>query len=240
MIYLFKKIVSAFLILCLIFNITVFAEESFNLKLKGEFYTYEENPKKVEEILKISQNDLKEIFEKGTLYLAVNKKNTKQIRITQSQNNFTYSIVNISNLTDDKIKALLPQITGIEGIKGEVINKDGQKFIKTVLRSTDSGGDYVLTEYITVADKKSYVLSFYTDIDENTDYIDETFDSFDSKLFFSDEEGKVGLLNYVLPVLTVVFAVFAVVIGITLIFDMRKKRKEEESYQDEEAAEAGE
>ena len=224
MINLLKKFVLALVIVLGVLNFTCFAESDFVIKPKGEFYEYSENPTKVAEILGIKENELKNISENSVLYIAVNEENTKQIRLTQGQNSFTYSIVNISNLTDDKIKVLLPQITGIEGIKGEIINKDGQKFIKTVLRSSDSGGDYILTEYITVADKKSYVLSFYTAIDEDTDFIEETFNSFDSQFFLSEKKEIGGVLKYLLPVSTVIFALIAIGIGVTVLLDLRKKR----------------
>ena len=81
-----------------------------------------------------------------------------------------------------------------------------------------------MTEYITVADKKSYVLSFYTAIDENTDFIDETFDSFDSQFFLSEKKEIGGVLKYLLPVSTVIFALIAIGIGVTVLLDLRKKR----------------
>ena len=235
MINLFKKFILALAIISVIFSFTCFAESDFVIKPKGDFYEYSKNPEKVAEILKVQENELKNISEDSVLYIAVDEKNTKQIRLTQSQNNFTYSIVNISNLTDDKIKALLPQITGIEGIKGEIINKNGQKFIKTILRSSDSGGDYILTEYITVADKKSYVLSFYTDVDVDTDFVEETFSSFDSEFFMKEDKEIGGALKYLLPVSTVIFALVAVGIGVTVLVDLKKKQSgtEEETEFDD-------
>lgn len=224
MITLFKKIISVLILAIALSGITVGALEDFVIKPDGKFYEYSQNPEKVAEILEISEDELNELCKDSVLYIAVNDDNTKQIRITQSQNNFTYSIVNISNLTNDKIQSLLPQITGINGVKGEIINKNGQKFIKTVLRSEDSGGEYIITEYLTVADKKSYVLSFYTEVNQDTDFIEKTFNSFDSQIFLKENQKKNGIIKYVLPVLTVVFAAIAVVILITVLIDIRNKK----------------
>ena len=103
MINLLKKFVLALVIVLGVLNFTCFAESDFVIKPKGEFYEYSQNPTKVAEILGIKENELKNISENSVLYIAVNEENTKQIRLTQGQNSFTYSIVNISNLTDDKI-----------------------------------------------------------------------------------------------------------------------------------------
>ena len=162
-----------------------------------------------------------------TVYLAVNKSNTKQIRITKSQNEFTSSVINISSFSNDKILSLAEQIIGIEGVKGEVINKAGQKFIKTELRTSDSGGEYILTEYITVADTHSLVLSFYTDINEDTDYVSTTFESFDLDSFVkSKEKQNRSILDFVLPVFTVIFGIATVLIAVSIIIELKKRKTE--------------
>ena len=157
-------------------------------------------------------------------YIAVDEENSKQIRITTTTTDFSNSVVNISLLSDDKISALIPQITDISGVTGEIVTKNSQKFIKTEMRSRDSGGEYILTQYYTVAGKKSLTLSFYTDIDENTNYIEKTFESYEDDIFIEDSTQEKSFLNLLLPIGTLVFALAFIIIAITVIKDLIKKR----------------
>ena len=135
-----------------------------------------------------------------------------------------------SIFTDDKIISLLPDIVGIENTMGEVIDKNGQKFALVQLRSSDSGGDFILKEYITVADRKSYVLSFYTAADADDSYIEEIFETFESEDFVTLEKGvsAVSALKYILPIAVAIFAVVCVVIAVTIMRDIKKSKTENE------------
>lgn len=227
MIFLIKKFVFAVFLICGIFTVCVSADSNISLNAGSEFYVYGEESAKAAETLGMSEKELSYYCKENSIeYLAVNKDNSKQIRLTVGHNDFTNSVVNISGLSNDKITSILPQIIGIEGIKGEIINKNGQKFIKTELRTSDSGGEYILTEYITVADKQSYVLSFYTDIDANNDYADIIFQTYNSSVFIDEQKQSGGVWQYILPAATVIFAAISVSIAITLIIDIRKKRVE--------------
>jgi len=222
---LFKRFLFILLSLCCVFSCTVFASDYFTINTGSEFFVYGEDNEKVAKALNISVDEIKDYCGKNVIYLAVNKKNSKQIRLTTGQNAFTYSVVNISNFSNDKISALIPQITEIEDIKGEIVDKNGQKFIKTELRGVDSGGDYILTEYITVADKRSFVLSFYTDAKVKNDYIDEVFNTFECDYFENERGQNKSILEFVLPALTIIFAIITVLITVNLLMDIRRKHK---------------
>jgi hypothetical protein len=162
------------------------------------------------------------------VYLAVNSGNTKQIRIRTEITEFSNSIGNISNLSDDNITALISDIVGIEDVNGDIIEKDGQKFIKIQLRSTDSGGEYILTQYFTVASKQNFVLSFYTDINEDTEYIEKTFESYTSPYFNSiTQNNKSNSMSYIILGAAILFLVICVVVTITIVLDLKKKNEDE-------------
>lgn len=223
MIFLLKKFLSALIIIILVSGAHAYADTDFSIKPDGDFYIYGTDNTDIAQILNITESELQSYCGEKTVYLALNRENTKQIRIYETQNDFTNSVVNISSLSNDKIMDLLPQITGIDNIKGEVIDKNGQKFIKTQLRSSDSGGEYIITEYITVAGRKSYVLSFYTDIDADTDYIEKTFETFDSVNFEKQEKQNSSALEFVLPAFTVIFGIITFAVGFTVVRDLRKR-----------------
>ena len=233
---LIKKFLSALLVI-FVFNLNISSQSdlpAFSIDPGKEFTVYGEDSAKTAEILGFSESELeKQCADNNIRYLAVNENNTKQIRIIISQNDFTNSVINISGLSNDSIAALLPQIVGIEGVKGEIVTKNGQKFIKTELRSSDNGGDYILPEYITVAERKSFVLSFY-----NTDYADAVFESFDSASFAgeSDEnpqDADKKPSDYLIPAFTIVFGAVTLFTAATIIIDLYKKRRHDSLEQSE-------
>lgn len=231
---LIKKFVLVISIFCLLFSFTANAKKMEiidTLEPYGEFYVLGENNNEIADILGVSSEELNAVDDS---YLAVNKENTKQIRVTASVTDFSNSIGNISNLSNDKISALVPELSGVENAKGEVIDKDGQKFVKIQLRTEDGGGEYILTQYITVAARQSVTLSFYTDMGENTEYIEKTFETFGSPLFNSDtSEEKDNRIQYVILAAAGVFLIICVAVFISIIIDIKKNNKQELSESEE-------
>ena len=132
----------------------VFAAEDITLNAGKDLlvYTAGGDNGKIAAALNIDSEELSSyISENNVEYFAVNKENTVQIKLTVNITEFSSSVSNLSNLSDGNIESLLPEITGIDGIRGEVLDKNGQKFAKIQLSSNDSGGDYSVTEYITAA-----------------------------------------------------------------------------------------
>jgi hypothetical protein len=213
-----KRIIALIAVFILLFSLTVSADSSINITPDGEFITETEQ---IAKIIGMDKNELLDFcIENKMVYIAVNKDNSKQIRVTVKENDFSNGIVNINGLSDDKINAVLPDVIGVEGIKGEIINKDGQKFIKTEMSSKDSGGDFILTEYITVANKKVYVLSFYTNKKADTKYIEKTFETLESPNFVVENNG----LFWIVGIAIVIFLFASIFIILTLIRDIKAKK----------------
>ena len=197
-----------------------------SIKPEGDFYIYGEQTDKVAETLSMEKSALEQnLNQNNVLYFAVNNDNTKQIKVTSVTTDFSNSVINISGLSNDSITALIPDITGIENAKGEVILKDGQKFVKTQFKTKDSGGEYILTQYFTIANRLNIVLSFYTEVSADTDYIEKTFESFSSPLFITAKEES-GYIGYIVLVAAVVFGIACVVIIYTIIRDIKKEKAE--------------
>ena len=236
--FLIKKFILAITLAVLLFSFNVSAKKYEivkEIKPQGDFYVYGEDNDKLSEILNMDKNSLEEYCrQNGVEYLAVNPDNTKQIKVTTSITDFSNSVINISGLSNDSITALIPDITGVDGAKGEIINKNGQKFVKTQFKTSDSGGEYILTQYFTVANKSTVVLSFYTKSGLDTDYIEKTFDSFSSPLFIADKvENSNSPFGIVLLVAAGVFGIACVVILITIIRDVKKEKVSEESIEND-------
>lgn len=156
------------MLLILAFTLNVSAES------QDKFYVYGKETNALSKILNMSAVELKDYVEYTDItYLAVNKDNTKQIKMVEYQNEFSKKTYNFLNLRDNEILELTEDLTGIKGIKGEVFEKGKYKFLKTSSKTQDSGGEFVLNQYITVSKGKVMILNFYTAEGQNTDYIEE-------------------------------------------------------------------
>ncbi len=188
----------------------------------NEFLVYSAEPQEVADALNTDLSDLEDkIKTQGILFLATDEDNTRQIQLTSEQNDFSKTVSNLSNLSDSSIRSLLPDITGLENIKGKIVLHGEQKYVRIDLKSEE----YILTQFFTVEDKKLYNLSFYTDVDTSTDYIKSTF-SVKSKV--SDnitlKEIPYGLKTAVI-IGFLLFATAFLIILFTLIKDLLKKDK---------------
>ena len=220
------KRVTALVFAVLMFSLAVSAAEITENPGK-EFYVYgeKETNEKIAEILEETVDTLNNYcHNNGIIYLAVNEKNTKQIRLTENSTAFSQSVGELSNLSNDKITALAPEIAGT-GFHTETVENGGRKFIKATALSQDSGGKFTLIQYITVTAKKEYVLSFYTAAGDGTDYTEQVFSalSFGENTVPKSEKKPYG---YVFLALTVIFVLFGAYIVYTLIRDIKADRRE--------------
>ena len=191
-----------------LFSFSVCAENKDNFYVHGEATTY------VSEILGMTEDQLKDYVNNNNItYLAVNRDNTKQIRKTEISDAFSKKIGNFLTLKDDEILELAEELTGFEDVNATVFDRGDKRFLKVSVKTTDSGGEYYLTQYVTVANSKKEILSFYTASGENTDYIED----------FLNSHYKVAKQNTFLKVLSVIgitlFSLLAAAVVFVIIKD---------------------
>lgn len=190
------------------------------------------NEKELASILGITENELIGYCRENSIeYLAVNRDNTKQIRLSVNQTEFSSAVINFSNLSDENIAAVVPDIVGVSNVKCETADKNGQKFAKVRLSSSDSGGDYTVSQYITAANKKLFILSVCTAADKDADYADEIFEGFDSDDFNHTKSTKNGYNGIIVGAIAVLVCVCAFV-TVTLIRDIRSDSAVKDSDND--------
>lgn len=223
--FLIKRIITLIFAFILIFNIEAAALSNITLKPDGEFYIYGENNGEISELLGLKENELPDYCKDNNIvFLAANKDNSKQIRVDCYSTEFSENVVNISALPDDKIMQLSADIIGLEDVKSVIITKDGQKFIKTELMSEDSGGKYSVTQYITVANKKNYILNFYTDAKQDDKYIEKSFESYWCDDFFAQQSKTQSGLRYIILIASILFAIAAVGVTVSVILEIKKEK----------------
>ena len=99
-----KRIIALIAVFILLFSLTVSADSNINITPDGEFITETEQ---IAKIIGMDKNELLDFcIENKIVYIAVNKDNSKQIRVTVKENDFSNGIVNINGLSDDKINAV--------------------------------------------------------------------------------------------------------------------------------------
>lgn len=214
-------LLSAVVLSCL-FTFQTFSAE---VKTGDDFYVYNKQTEKVCEVLGVEENAIDNYCEQNNVeFFAVDKENKRQIKLLCFETDFSNSIVNVTSMSNDNISSLMPELVGMDNVKGDIVTKNGQKFIITSVMTSDSGGEYILTSYTTVANRKNYVLSFYTLKGEDTDYIEKIFGDYaKSKDFMGEEEKNYSLQRAFIFIGVVFFIAAFVMVGITVIKDLKSK-----------------
>ena len=225
-----RRLLPFIILFSLLFSFSLKALNDFNITAdNNEFFILGENAKaeEIAEIFSIKEDELQQyISQNAIVYIAVNKNNSKQIRLSSSKSSFSESVINLSNLSDDEISSISSQFSDSENDSREILKKGEQKFLKISSSLSDSGGDYTLTKYVTVAGGKNYILSFYTSKDTDNSYITEVFESFSAKDFLKSEENP---NNNKFILLICLLSGIIVFILITFLRDFIKSRKQNQT-----------
>lgn len=210
-----KKLLISVVVLCVMLTTVVSAVD-----IGSDFYLYGRDDNKLAAVLNMTEDEVKSYCEQNNInLLAVNKDNTKQIREIIRETEFSKTVKNLAVLKDDEILSLTYQLCGIDNAKGKVIEKATYKYLKIEVKGKDSGGEYILTQYITVKNSKTVTLSFYTSNGEDTGYTDKIFNS-----QFRDISKTKGWLTAALALLLGV----AVTLSFMIIRDLKPPKREEE------------
>lgn len=229
-----KRIFAATLVILNIFTVVCFAktESSATLQLPKEFYTYSEDKAELSGILGLDVKELDSyVFENNLVELAANEDNTKQIKYICYADSFSTKIGNISSLADDKIEALIPDIVDVENAKGKIIKSNGQKFIKCDFSSNDNGGEYIITQYITVVNNKFHILNFLTATGEDTEYSVSVFEDFSENEIFTYKEAsrtKKSTTGILISIILISLISVAIIVTVVIDFKRQKNVKTEE------------
>ena len=210
MILVVKKILCFIVAFALCFSFSVSAEE--------EFVVYGEDD--IELFCRAFGMDDCEIVdyvnENNITYLAINRDNTKQIKRSEIVDAFSQKVVDFSVLDDSEIIELNKELSGFENAVGEVVSVGGFKLLKSELKTEDSGGEYVLTQFVTVKNSKKIILSFYTASSADRAYIEDAL----KEQFPKERNFK--------PVAIVGTVAFSLAIAVALVLIIAEFRKKED------------
>ncbi|MBO5210736.1 MAG: hypothetical protein J6A78_06800 [Clostridia bacterium] len=209
-----KKLLISVLIIAVMLITAVSA-----LEIGDDFYLYGRDNKELSKALSMSEAEITSYCTENYITaLAVNKNNTKQIREITRGTEFSKTVKNLAVLKNDEILALTYQLCGIEKVKGKVIEKDAYKYLKIEVKGKDSGGEYILTQYITVKNSKTVTLSFYTSNGEDTSYTDKIFNS---------QFSNIGATKTWLTVALAFVLGLCAVLSVMIVRDLKPPKREE-------------
>lgn len=210
MIKVFKKVVLMLSLLVCLFSVNVSA-----LQVGDEFLVYGKDNDKLSQTLGMSETEINQFCKTNSIvFIAVNSDNTKQIRKTEITDSFSQKIGDLSVMKNSDILKLQDNLSSVQGVSGTIVEKDNSKYLKVEAKTQDSGGEYVLTQYVTVKDGKKHTLSFYTASDESRDYIENIFNS---QFKGNNTLETVAILGIC------VFVGVAIVVTVLIIKDIKKR-----------------
>ena len=149
-------------VICLFALITVFAAaEDYSVTASSGFTVayYGEDMAKAAKIMGLSEKELKTLCrENDVQFVAVNADNSVQIRLSRYQTELSKKTEDLSSLSDSLVEELFSDIGENKYVKATLGNT---VFFKMTENLSDSGGNYVSDQYVTVKNGYVYLVSVY-------------------------------------------------------------------------------
>lgn len=156
------------IIVCIMLSVSVLAATpDYAVEIpKGFTVCYDKKDiKSVADIIKTDEKTLKKQFEENnTLFLAVNKDNSVQIRLSRYKTELSKKIGDIKNADDSFYNKLLE---GNENGSYQKTAIGGTVFLLSESRLIDNGGEYTSKQFITVKNGYIYHISEYVSEDSD-------------------------------------------------------------------------
>jgi len=221
--YFYSKFLLVFLVvlfICSTFFVSAKDYGDFSINLpKGYKYALK-NDKKTEiaDIVGVSKKEIENYFSDGKLeFLAVNSDNTSQIKLSVLEDDFSKKIVSFNNLDDNRLLQLANSFfTGSYDnvtANAKVVENNNHKYLKYSEKLTDSGGQYTVTQFITVYNGKIYRFSVSFTAKQGESFDNEIFKGF--MLKEKNENSLVLKTVLIFGVLVfsavIIFAIFGIV-----------------------------
>ncbi len=207
------------------------ADPEFSITVPDDFTVayYGEDLSHIAQALQIDNAKIGNYFaENGLLYLAVSSDTETQVRLSIYNDNFSSRVNDISMLDDTALGEFVTTLNSDCTDLSCVITNSDRKFVKVKNTLNDSGGQYTVTQYITIANSKTYYLSCYNSGSDTDSTVEEIFDSFSISVqkqphVTKSEEVKNYTPLYIAGI--AVFSIIAVVIAASILISCKKQNK---------------
>lgn len=168
---------------------------------KGFTEVYQlENLSKAAKILDMSDDELSDFLKKNKItYFAVSKDKSTQIRFSGVKDNFGKTVGEMKNLNNNQLNDLIKTLKKGSTAKFSIDISNGRNYIKSLSLLKDNGGEYTVTQYITVVNGKTYYLTCYNSGTKTSSEIKNVF----SNLIIYDVLEKTDNIKYIIGFLIV-------------------------------------
>ena len=179
--------------------------------------TEEDDVKDVAKRLSISESEVKKYFSDNSLvFIAVSPDGKTQIRISCFSDEFSNDVYDTENLSDEQVSKMMSLYSTSAGIV-KVVESGGRKYAKTVQLLNDSGGEYTVTHYVTVASRKTYVISCYNPGVGTSSEVKEIFSTFSANDLSTEIKNYDTQKKWVMPAVIAAFTIVLVcVVGLCI------------------------
>lgn len=205
------------LILLLVFALSFKGGDGFTIEVDNSFAVAlkASESDNVAERLKVDENVVKSYFKENSLvFIAISKDTKTQIRISRFADNFSSSVYDSENLSDEKISEMV-SLYGGDAQSAETIESGGRKFAVMTELLKDSGGVYTSTQYVTVAGGKTYIITCYNPGDDTSKDVERIFSTFYVRNMDDRINSYAARKKWILPAIIAMCAVVGVsVVGL--------------------------
>ena len=220
-------------LICLLsFNVFAADSQAFELELSKDYNTLYlgEDATSMAKRLNMDTKELKSYMEEnGVLMIAVSKDRSRQIRVCEEETEFSSLAEDISAIDKETLSEFAQVVTSDNNSEFEYVTNNDRKYIKFSSVLSDSGGSYVMTQYVTICKGRIYRFCFYNSGKTVSSEADEVFADF--KLLGFEESKLPGWLSVVFVLGIAAFTALSVAMIIGIIKEKRTEKtmaKEEE------------
>jgi len=159
------------------------------------------------------------------LYLAVSDDAKTQIRLAAFADNFSSAAGDISYLTNTQLEEFINTLSVEDENDCELIENRGRKYIVIKDSLVDSGGEYTVTQYITICADRTFYLSCYNQGDDTSDEVKEMFESFEINIT-QNQKNTFNYLEALILTGILLFSILSIVMIIGIVKSIKRKGTE--------------
>ena len=205
------------IILLLVFTLAFKGGNGFTIEVNNSFAVAlkASESDNVAERLQVENSVVKDYFKENSLvFIAVSSDTKTQIRISRFADNFSGSVYDSENLSDEKITEIV-SLYGADAQSAEITESGGRKFAVMTELLKDSGGVYTSTQYVTVAGGKTYIITCYNPGEGTSEEVEKIFSTFYVRNMDDRISSYESRKKWILPAIIAMCAVVGVsVIGL--------------------------
>ena len=188
---------------------------------------------RAEKITGTDKDELQKLFdEENLVMLALSEDNLRQIRVSRYTNDLSIKIGDLDLLDNGEVKKIRDELSDDLGLGGTLVGDDYTENTEAPVKKyiihrelfSDSGGDYNVTQYVTVVDGAFWHITTYgpnhSDVPNVIPHFSVGAESFD--------------WSVVWRVVGVLFGVFAIVVLVLYLRESKAEKKIEEGFEENE------